>query len=419
MSRSAALPRVVLVVSVFGGISSALPAPGPGPAAVPPPPPAQLTAPRSIAAVAGGLLPLERRPGPVPDYAPISAIWTHRQLIDTAPSMVAGLDAVLGHRHRVDSYTPLDPELAEEAQELVGGASTEIEIDNAMMWMRDYQPIFVRRPDGVLEAVRYLHPNVNRATYRLDDRADPWPEEARYRALPLVHEQGNMVVAGRWVFLSELIFADNNGTHAKPHLARAGYTARSPEQILTKLARAIHRPVSDIVVMPQMPGEATGHVDLWLMALDDHTVLIPRISAKLIRRANATIDRPLAESVRRFLEARARQLSALGLKVVRVPMLPPLVLPADDDDSLDSWDTVFYSPANGLLANTGRQRWALMPSIDLTALSPRLAPIQRQYERAWSSTLRAHGWTVKRLDATRLGRYLGLLRCVTQVVPRP
>lgn len=375
-----------------------------------------------------GLDPLPIRIGPIPDYAPIDSVWTHPQLHSIAPRLGPELDRVLGPRHRIEDYTPpapeaQDPALAEDLE--LDPADLDDEEDSSLVWMRDYQPIYVRRPDGGIKVLRYLHENPNRSAYLPigDAGADPFAPERlvesidgpTFEWLPLLHENGNLVVAGRWVLVTDLLIEDNAADFDLPHLDAAGFVGQDDKAVVATLARALGRSPREIVVLPRMPGEQTGHVDLFVMAISDHVVIVPEIRREALTTADLNVDEALARDVRRFLDDVAARLRHLGLRVVRLPMVPPLVLePVDDEEGMDA---VFYSPANGLLLRTTESAEVLLPSVDLRDTAPGLAGLQKRYEREWVRVFAAHGWKARRVDATLLGRYLGLFRCVSQVVP--
>ena len=100
---------------------------------------AQLGAPHARSTVdRAPLSQLMRRPGPVPDYAPMAAVWTHPQLMTIGAALPGALDEILHDRHQVDDYNPPKAE-----GDYVEG-QVEDEQDGTLVWLRDYQPIYVR-----------------------------------------------------------------------------------------------------------------------------------------------------------------------------------------------------------------------------------------------------------------------------------
>jgi hypothetical protein len=441
----ALLPLVLLACAA---LDTQAPAPEPAPAPAPPssaPPPAPDPDPVEVedppadwssAELLDAVLapePFERadalprpEPGPVADFAEADFIATHFELEEVTHELPKALSAILGPRHVVERYAPHE---VAETPAGVGG-----EVDTTLLWMRDYQPLFVRRADGSLKVLRYLSPNPNRTRYeplgldpppvgagrRLFYPEPGQPNRGRWlftETLPLVHENGNLVSTGRYVFVTQRIFEDNGRPPEAPHLAQFGYKARTPMEVLDTLARALERPTSDIIVLPTMPGEATGHVDLFLMALGPKAVLVPEVRDEAIDLLTDEEEKALALDVRNFLDEQSAYLTRLGLTVRRLPMLPPLLMPSVDQDA-DQRDAVLYSPANGLLVRLPGRAVALLPTFDAPDRPDAYRELNRRYQQTWAAFFRDRGWTPRLVDATLLGRYLGLFRCVTAMVPR-
>lgn len=344
------------------------------------------------------------QPGPVPDYAPVAAIVTHVQLQDVIPDLSRALYRTLGKRHVIERYDP-------------GArfrAADPAEVDLLLLWVRDYQPFFVRRADGRLKMVRYLHTEPARAQY-VPDPALWGGGPMDVERLPLVHESGNLVATERVVFTSELFTKENARVAVEPHLAAAGFRPMKPEEAIARLAAAIERRPEDIVVLPPMPGERTEHVDLYLMALGPRTVMIPEVRPEAVKATRDDMERALAQRVRTFLDQQAARVSGLGLRVFRLPMLAPIILPSVNGGY--ELDPVFYTPANGLLVRTGNQAIAFLPDVDARRLDPARRALHPKYRAEWVAAFERQGWTPQLIDATDLARYLGLFRCVTAHVP--
>lgn len=331
--------------------------------------------------------------GPVPDYESMSSVLVHRALDVVAPELLDALTEVAGGAlHISESY--LD--------------------DDEMVWTRDHHPIYVRRPDGRLKSVGYLAENDHRTRLASTSLVHDDPH-ATDEVLPLIHQNGNLVTNGRLVFVSAALIRENEKDYQRPALTSAGYRPRSRDEVVGLLAHAVGRPASNIVVFPELPGEATGHVDVWLLPLDPKTVMVPEIRGETL---DALDDEALwmsAVEVALFLEARAADLAALGLTVERLPMVAPFLAPAVDGSS--DMDRLHYSPANVLLLAHGGRRDVLIPGADLSDLAPTQSELQQGYEAEWAEWFVKHGWQPVLVDTTRLGRHLGLIRCVTAAVP--
>lgn len=373
------------------------------------------------------------RVGPIPDYAPLSRVYAHQQLMGLAPETSSLLTESLQELLDTEDYDP--------GEQLEGDPFIE---DTMLLWMRDYHPIYVRKKSGELAAIHYLSHNPNRARYAIkqDISADqvaaliePKSAEERlmikqllakregqrkvdlHEQLPLLHENGNLIIVGPWVFMSDRLLEDNSTLESAEHLIEGGFMPRGRAGVLHELSRALEVPKSRIVILPSLPHEATGHVDLYLMALNDHQVVIPKVVIPMDLLSANMVERSIAEEVATFLDDRAEQLANLGLDVIRMPQLPPLYLPALDEPP-GQFDVVIYSPTNGLLINHGGVQRIMLPHAELFDLRPELKALSDSYETYWYEAFQLLGWTPTMIEATTLGRYLGLIHCVTAATPK-
>lgn len=350
------------------------------------PPPTTTSAPAPLA-----------ESGPLPDFSPLASVHTHLNLDQIAPDLQRLLSRIAGPRHVIED-TATD--------------------DDTIVWMRDHQPIYVRRADGSLKVVAYLSENAVRSESTTHDRSRDAQLGLADEVLPLLHENGNLVTNGRLVFVSERIFEDNSAAQSDDLLVKAGYSPRDGDQVVTLLAKALERPVDDIIIVPRMPGEATGHVDVWMLFVDEHTVVIPEVRPEAQARTETVDDHQLSEEVALFLDTEAGHLRDFGLEVVRLPMIAPITVPALNEPAASGlYDTLFVSPANALLLMTDERADIILPSVDVETLLPPVKDLEARYEDEWSEFFDAHGWTPWYTEATELVQYLGLVRCVTAPVP--
>lgn len=412
--------------AVVAGLGGAQPGPESIPATVAAP-----GAPGAPSALLCDAATEQRAGGPVPDFAPMLAVVTHVELDEIQPELSIALSTLIGPRHLVERFSGPSPLV-------LGGWQPPGVPDDSLLWIRDYQPLFIRTADGGLKVVRYLADNPNRARY-LPSLSEPhqrplggfryFPapgtvEDGRWlrtETVPLIHENGNLVSTGRLVFLTEFVFEQNELGSDEPHLRAAGYRARSRAEVLELLSRAVERPREDIVVLPPMPGEDTAHVDMFLLALDEHTVLVPTIpEASLAPEMLSEQTRGVAPLTRTFLDERAAELESLGLVVERLPMLPPMALSedviTDDGEELEPGMLVL-SPTNVLLVNVDRERAVLLPRFDVSAFPARFRRLDDAYRQRWAELFQRYGWTPISVDATQLALGQGLFRCASFPVP--
>lgn len=333
--------------------------------------------------------------GPVPDYALLGWVVTHERLAVRAPDLVRTLDRLLGDRHVREQYITDVPAKAD-----------------GVIWLRDHQPIYVRQRNGILKALRPLHLIRQRLSW-----VPPEPVPSFFvERLPLLHENGNLIATRRHVFVSARLMVENAEYPRLPTLQALGQRARSRGETLAVLAEAFDRPVEDIVVLPHMPHEVTGHVDMFLMAVDDQTLFVPAVPPEALRLAEPGEPTQIAHAIATFLDETAKRVGALGYTVVRPPMLPPTLTLSIDDGNMDP---AVISPTNGLLLRTRRDAVALMPRPDTAPRPPHSDALARRYAKAWARALSAHGWRSEFVDVADLSQLRGLVRCVTAVVPAP
>lgn len=381
------------------------------------------------------------RAGPIPDYAPMRRILVHQQLADLAPELMLTLATEWPDSIQIEEYDP--------GEQLEG---EEFSRDTMLLWMRDYHPIYVRRQNGELNALHYLSLNPNRTLYipspfiqqnhsiSLNSNSNteevlliqPTSETVTVSKqvsssvpsvevdldvfVPLLHENGNLITAGPWVFVSERLIEDNQVIETAQHLTGRDYAPRTREAILSLLSMVLDVRQDRIVILPTLPHEATGHVDLYLMAINDHQVIIPKIVLPLDLLQRNALEKEIAEDVKVFLDERAEQLARLGLEVIRIPQLPPLYLQALDEPE-GIFDVVFHSPTNGLLMVQNQNYRVLLPHFEIASFRPELNEINSAYEHYWAQLFQHLGWSVQFAETTTLARYLGLIHCVTATIP--
>lgn len=328
----------------------------------------------------GAVLPAyeERLGGPVPDFAPMAGVVVHSALADLSPDLVAALDDIAGPGLLVEDW---------------------FLSDDTMVWSRDHQPIYVRRAGGGVGSVGYQSDNANRAAVTSIDYSEGGAHPVD-TVVSLLHQNGNLVTNGHTVFVSQQLLRENGGR---------------PE-VVERFASVLGRRATDVVVFPEMPGEQTGHVDMWLLLVDEVTAMVPELRHEALVVAFDDEEFALATAVAGFLDDRAADLRARGFEVHRLPMIAPFRAASIDPEDR-GLDNVFYSPANVLLFNQRGQRSVFVPAADLDDLLPGAAPLQRAYQAEWSTWFAARGWTPRLVDSTTLGRYLGLIRCVTAPIP--
>ncbi len=154
-----------------------------------------------------------------------------------------------------------------------------------------------------------------------------------------------------------------------------------------------------VTVFPRMPVERTGHIDIWAKFINDDTVLVGEILAETLATvAGFPIER-YGREIQIFLDNRARDITAMGYKVERVPMPAPA-------GSVRSY-------LNALLANGT----AIVPRFGKEDDSYPDQELTKKYETAVKEIYKRHGFNVTWVDADLLTSNNGAIHCVTMQIP--
>jgi len=358
-------------------------------------------------------------PGPVPDTAPLAGVVTHAALRRVEPAFARRLDTLLGPRHWVNRHSPCgaDP----------GIDCTHWPEVGMMLWARDYAPLWVRGPQGARKAVGALSQSPNRP-FDLDralvEARHPWhaplsalrtrPGGPALTWMPLMHEGGNSVTDGERIYTTERLIRDNAVPPMDPDLALRGFQPRTREEVLALFAATLERPVSDVVVLPELPGDETGHVDMFLMALEDGTLVLPEITPDAIAAAGASDERRLSIQASAMLDIVAMRLGRAGRRVERLPMLGArLWVPKPGRAA----EPVYATPTNALLLNVAGERRVLLPKVRLKGQPRAQRHLAERFEALWLAAFRRRGYTAELVDVSRLAVRHGLMRCVTAPLP--
>jgi hypothetical protein len=364
------------------------------------------------AAPTGGSLHVdEPRVGPVADFGPHRVVMTHKRLDTMGTGLATELSRALGPRHVVSVDEPVRDEHDEAG---------------TLLWMRDFTPIFVRTRDGGLRAVTYLHENGARMGFHAvesdwiwlpDDRRRSRGEWYRHDELPLLHENGNLVSTGRYVFVAETLFDDNAEEYVDPSLVQHGFRRRDPSALYRILEHVLELPPERVVRLPALPGEGTGHVDAYVLALGPRSVAIPEIRDEAIAAGDDGLMRLWVTDVAEFLDEQADAVRERGLLVTRLPMVAPR-LEESIHEGHDA-DILYFTPANSFLTTGPAHAYAFVPSfVHSELLSDEEREIELRYEAEWADVFDEHGYEARFADAGSLAEYLGVFRCVTAFVPQ-
>jgi hypothetical protein len=250
-----------------------------------------------------------------------------------------------------------------------------------LLFIRDYFPVQVVRQHGPTRELATLsYFNLHNMVRYDGTTSIPVPPPAKdvafYQAagksawlrsevLPILFEGGNLAATDHFLITSEKVLHENalSLDEVQRHLAAAdpaarsafvrslrqeGYRPRGRAELTELFAARFGVPKERVRFMPWMPGERTGHVDLYVAPLDANTVAVPTVPRALIDRLGMAHEREFAGRLNTWLDTRVRELEAQGITVERLPMLPPKNLVRSSLSEF-GWDADYLSPVNWLI----------------------------------------------------------------------
>jgi hypothetical protein len=361
------------------------------------------------------------RVGLLPDFEPGAGVYMHALLRDSA--YFKKVAEVFGQR------------LGQVLRERDTSKS-----DPSEFWLRDGAPLRFRQADGTMVLVGYLSAHPKRSAMFDAQRTDPsdpsrhfypspyrpvissGPQEgtwATHEVMPILLEGGNAVPVGGKLLSTQKLLTDNAidwvNEHQLHHLRGEGYVPRSPDQVLAIIAKTFRLQPEGVVVLPTMPGERTGHADMFALPLAENTVVVPQIRDEFRDVVGFEHERKLGEQVQGFLEEVTARLTGLGVQVERLPMLPPTELqPALGRP--EGYVGRFLTPAQSTLfdvvVNGASQREAFVPTLDYGYGRP-YQDLADAYTREARALFERYGFRTNTYDAADLACMYGLGHCVS------
>ncbi len=304
-----------------------------------------------------------------------------------------------------------------------------IQVSTESLWARDWAPLMtipnheyagqaidVRMLDARYLSERPIDDSVPmQIQLSLLEQANAIPGwHFRLQELPVYMEGGNIMCSRENCFLTEEVLIQNSAEVV-------GTKALKAPQIIAALERYLDQKVW---LVPRMPHESTGHLDMWAKLLNPDTLVIAELSPQTLDFAPEELIQDYQE-VRAFLEQQASGLTpegkvvenALGplmkrlnpkLKIVRMPMPAPVLYGESE---------VFRSYTNSLLVN-GK---AIVPRYQRMGGVGYYYPdrsLMQDYENRVETIYRQAGYQVFWLNADYLIQDGGAWHCATMQVPQ-
>ncbi|HEY3356092.1 MAG TPA: agmatine deiminase family protein [Polyangia bacterium] len=388
--RAAAVFVVVLILPGCGAEAPADP-PGDGGDAV-------AAADGGPTADGGGIPVLDA--GVVPEYLPGQDVIVSYQLADLSPTSAGIVAAIVDAGARVYLIVPDDPADAARAQalatlaEVLGDRMAWVVLvphqmpgataEDPTVWARDWAPLSAVTASGARQLLDFGY-----APSRPIDDAVPATLAAQLGlervAVPLRFEGGNFMGTedGR-CFTTQQVLYENDG------LTEAQLQATFRDLLGCRTTTIFPTGIDD-----------THHIDIWAKLVSKDTVLVNEIRAATLERVAP--DQGLATEVafvKQYLDARAADLAALGLTVVRLPMPAPF---------FKYGITIVPTYSNALLVNTT----AIIPSFQASGFSFMDEDLYPTYEADAAAIYRAAGFTPVFVEAGELAKGHGSIHCAT------
>jgi agmatine/peptidylarginine deiminase len=353
----------------------------------------------------------------VPEYAPAQAVLVSEHLIypkTGKPRKFDLISAIVGAGADVWLLASNDV-LIKRKMTLSGLRPDELEhvkvlrVPTDSYWIRDYGPLVAAPTDGSRAPV-YINTN-----YSVDQEGDESAPRrlaalvgAKVLSLPVYGYHGNIMCNRANCFASSKLVEDD-----------ASYSdgqekVYSQQEIVKFYTDATGVP---LVIVPKMPYEATGHIDIWAKLLDDKHVVIADLSKLTIKTSYATEKEfGVAGEISDFLNARAKDFSQMGFQVARIP------LPAPQFKFLAKGDvtSIFRSYINALSLN----KFMLVPRFlkPATTVKETLDHYPDEilidgYEKEVEQVFLKAGFTVRWINFDDTVGFSGALHCATMQIP--
>ncbi|MBT9547955.1 MAG: agmatine deiminase family protein [Candidatus Sericytochromatia bacterium] len=298
------------------------------------------------------------------------------------------------------------------------------------VWSRDYGPL-ATLPTPEYSGPKLDYKLLNSFYYpdrRQDDRVPaslsrilnsplgPLTEKTVFTSqLSLALEGGNLMCTQALCFSSRSVVERNLG-----QVFRNSRPLNNESDIINEFASQLSQ---QSVFVNALPGEATGHIDMWAKFLDEKTLLVHQLSDATIQQL-PVLEQTQARVIQAFLDEQATGQDASGqempeslaqkaktaipdLKILRLPMPAPM---------LYQGNLLVRSYTNSLLVNGT----ALLPqykNLPANGIYPDAERLNA-YEQAVAQVYQSAGYQVKWIPSDSWIVSGGAVHCVTMQVPK-
>ena len=268
------------------------------------------------------------------------------------------------------------------------------------VWARDWAPIFASSKEGELRLIDFNYYARRHADDHVPQRLAKSMGQTRI-SLPVYNEGGNFMIDGQGhCLLSERI------VEANQQLKTSDDRQLSQDELADFFIEYLG--CRKVRILPRLPFEPTGHIDIWTKFIADQTLLVHKIDRSLMPLYKNPDHQQKAIEVADFLDEAADSFGKLGYRVVRSLMPLPVFYQGS---------TLFRSYTNHLLVN-GR---ALIPRFVKPSKGTYSYPDKehlKRFEDDITAVLTEYGYQPVFLDSDDLIPLNGAIHCATMQVPR-
>lgn len=271
------------------------------------------------------------------------------------------------------------------------------------VWARDWAPQGALAADGGLRLLDF--------NYFPERGADDYTAQSMERLLkfdrlsvPVYNEGGNFMTNRNGDCLMTTRVTDAN--EAKEIPADMELDAAEIQNYYKKAAGC-----KNVRILPRMPFEGTGHIDMWAKFLNDDTVIVSELRDEVFALYTSEKSRNKAQKIKKFLDERAKDIEDLGFHVARIPMPGPIF----------EGKEVYRSYTNSLLVN----KMVIVPRYrkpqedDIATYSGKYfdQTLLNGYEKEVRALYEKYGYGFEWVNADDLIYNGGAVHCTTMQLP--
>lgn len=294
------------------------------------------------------------------------------------------------------------------------------------IWTRDYAPLVAIPKDNTENGLRLI--DINYYDQRPNDDLLPQEISESFKisriSIPVYNEGGNIMCAKELCAMTVRVSEANSDGQV-----RDSKDVLSDAQIIDYYSKATSK---KIIIMPRLPFEGTGHIDMWAKFFSDKDVVINEVWDETLNVAKGEGHKKILLELKQFLDKRAQEFSSMGFQVTRIPMPIPALEREDImserkyEEFRSQGSSIFRSYTNGLVINgtyiipryTKLHYYSFLTN-DYAKTSYMDDALIAKYERAVTERLNSIGIkNIAWIDSDDTIAIGGAVHCTTMQIPK-